>query len=142
MSVEENLKSISDVDRAFNQKDWEAFNDRHADNVVAYSPLTPEPTRGIDPHREAVRGMFDAFPDLNMKQEFSFGQGNWVCAVYTMEGTHGGTLKGPGGQEIPPTNKPVKMSFCSALKLENGKIVEEHVYYDRLSMLAQLGIQP
>lgn len=86
--------------------------------------------------------MYDTFPDLKMKQEFSFGQGDWVCAVYTMEGTHGGTLKGPGGQEIPATNRPVRMSICSALRLERGEIVEEHLYFDRLSMMAQLGLAP
>lgn len=142
MSVEENLKAISDVDRAFNEADWGAFDNRHAEDVLAYSPLTPEPTKGIDPHRESVKGLLSAFPDLKMKQEFSFGQGDWVCAAYSIQGTHGGPLQGPGGQRIPPTNKPIKLSFCSALKLENGKIVEEHVYWDRMSMLAQLGVQP
>ncbi len=142
MSVEENLRIISDVDRAFNEGDWGAFNDRHADDVLAYSPITPEPTKGIDPHREAMKGLLGAFPDMEILQELSFGQGDWVCAVYSMQGTHTGTLQGPGGQLIPPTDKPIEMSFCTALKLENGKIVEEHVYWDRMSMLAQLGIQP
>lgn len=142
MSVEENLKVMADAVRIFNEKDWEAFDAQHSEDIVAYSPLTPEPTRGIDSHRESIQGLFRAFPDLTMKQELGFGQGDWVCAVWSMEGTHGGPLQGPGGQEIPPTNKPVKISICSAIKFENGRIVEEHTYYDVLGMMAQLGLSP
>ncbi|MFQ5907624.1 MAG: ester cyclase [Thermoplasmata archaeon] len=140
--MEDNLKVISDVDRAFNEQDWDAFNNRHAETVVAYSPLTPEPTKGVDPHRESVQGLFRAFPDMTMKQELSFGQGDWVCAVYSLTGTQDGPFQGPGGKEIPPTNKPVEMSFCTALKIENEKIVEERVYFDVLGMMAQLGLAP
>ncbi len=35
MSVEENLRVIEGVDEAFNARDWESFDDRHAESVVA-----------------------------------------------------------------------------------------------------------
>lgn len=142
MSVEENLKIIKTVDEAFNNKDWTAFEARHNDDVISYSPMTPEPAKGIKAHKEAVQGMYEAFPDLEMKNDNKFGQGEWVFASYTFTGTHKGPLQGPGGKTIPPTNKPVKIPLGTALRFENGKIAEEHIYFDRLSMLAQLGINP
>jgi steroid delta-isomerase-like uncharacterized protein len=140
MKVEENLKVIESVDEAFNNRDWAAFSERHTENVVSHSPTHAEPTKGIKAHRESLQGLLDAFPDFQMKRVRSFGQGDWVCATYMFTGTHKGPLKGPGGKTIPPTNKSIRIEFASALKFENGKIAEEHIYYDRLEMLAQLGI--
>ena len=142
MSVEENLKVINEVDEAFNKRDWNAFDARHNDDVISYSPMTPEPAKGIAAHKEAVQGILEAFPDFEMKREKSFGQDDWIFASYTLTGTHKGPLPGPGGKTIPPTNKPIRVPFGSAVRFENGKIAEEHIYYDRLAMLSQLGINP
>ncbi len=142
MSVEENLKVIQTVDEAFNKRDWKAFNERHTEDVISYSPMTPEPTKGITDHREAVQGIQSAFPDFKMTREQSFGQGDWIFASYTLTGTHKGPLPGPGGKPIPPTNKTVRIPLGTAFRFENGKIAEEHIYFDRLAMLGQLGINP
>jgi predicted ester cyclase len=142
MSVEENLKIIESADEAFNNKDWDAFNDRHTESVISYSPMTPEPTTGIDSHRKSVKTLLSAFPDFHMNRELSFGQGDWVCSTYTLTGTHKGPLQGPSGKTVPPTNKPVRIPFVAAVRFEGGKIAEEHIYFDRLTMLAQLGVAP
>lgn len=142
MNVEENLKVIESVDEAFNKRDWDAFSERHTETVISYSPTNVEPTKGIKAHRDTVKGLLKAFPDYKMKRVRSFGQGDWVCATYMLTGTHKGPLELAGGKIIPPTNKQVQIEFASALKFENGKIAEEHIYYDRLDMLVQLGIAP
>lgn len=107
-----------------------------------YSPQTPEPTKGIAPHRESMQGLLTAFPDMQMTEEQSFGQGDWMCVTWTATGTHTGPLAGPGGQTIPPTGKPVRLDLCGVAKVEGGKITEEHNYFDLLGMMAQLGLAP
>ncbi|MFQ5839010.1 MAG: ester cyclase [Thermoplasmata archaeon] len=142
MSVEENLQTIESVDKAFNDRDWDSFDERHLEDVISYSPMTPEPTRDLAAHREAVKGLLGTFPDFRMERQLSFGQGDWVCATYTLTGTHKGPLPGPGGKMIPPTDRTVRISFCTAVRFEGGKIAEEHVFFDRLAMLGQLGVAP
>ncbi|UCE75426.1 MAG: ester cyclase [Methanomassiliicoccales archaeon] len=142
MSVEKNLKVIQAVDEASNGRDWEAFASHHTEDVVSYSPMRSEPTKGITAHLEAVQGLLTAFPDFKMTRDQSFGQGDWAYVGYILTGTHTGPLPGPGGKPIPPTNKPIKIPLGSALRFKNGKIAEEHIFFDRLDMLRQLGIDP
>ncbi|UCG69833.1 MAG: ester cyclase [Thermoplasmata archaeon] len=140
MSVEENLKVIKAVDEASASRDWEAFASHHTEDVISYSPMRPEPTKGITAHREVVQGLYNTFPDAKLTRDQIFGQGDWAYVGYTLTGTHKGPLQGPGGKTIPPTNKSVKIPLGSALRFEKGKIAEEHIFFDRLTMLAQLGV--
>jgi steroid delta-isomerase-like uncharacterized protein len=142
MNVEDNLKVAESLNEAFNTRNWDMFDERHTDDIIAYSPITPEPTRGIKEHRQQVEGLLEAFPDFKITLERSFGQDEWVCAEYRLTGTHKGTLRGQNGNDIPATNKPVDMTFVTTIKFRDGKISEEHSYWDRMELLEQLGIAP
>jgi steroid delta-isomerase-like uncharacterized protein len=142
MSLEKNLKVFEDLDEIVKKRDWEAFSAFHTKDVISYSPMRPEPTKGVEAHKEAIKGLFEAFPDMELKREKSFGEGDWVFASYTVTGTHKGSLPGPGGKTISPTNKKIEFPLGTATRFENGKIAEEHNYFDRLTMLAQLGVNP
>ncbi|MFQ5907641.1 MAG: ester cyclase [Thermoplasmata archaeon] len=142
MSVEESLRVFDEIEKAVNARDWNRFDELHAESVVDYSPQNPEGTKGIDAHRESMQNLFGAFPDARVEKTSAFGQGEWAVVELTFAGTHTGPLMGPGGQEIPPTNKAAQLKVCSVNKVEGGKIAEEHTYFDQLTMLAQLGITP
>jgi steroid delta-isomerase-like uncharacterized protein len=142
MTVEENLRATETLDKALNERNWDLFNERHADDVVSYSPFAAEPTKGIDPHRQLMKGLIEAFPDFRMEPERSFGQGEWVSAEYIMTGTHKGLLIRPDGTKIPPTNKSVRIPVSSTMRFKDGRVVEEHIYWDRLAMTEQLGLVP
>jgi steroid delta-isomerase-like uncharacterized protein len=142
MSLEKNLKVFEDLDEIVKKRDWEAFSAFHTKDVISYSPMRPEPTKGVEAHKEAIKGLFEAFPDMELKREKSFGEGDWVFASYTVTGTHKGNLPGPGGKTISPTNKRIEFPLGTTTRFENGKIAEEHNYFDRLTMLAQLGVNP
>ncbi len=142
MNVEDNIKVMDAIERAVNERDWKTFDEHHVPSVVAYSPLTSEPTKDIETHREAVKRMSVAFPDFHMKTLRSFGQGDWVCTEFLMTGTHKRPLETEDGQVIPPTNKKLSLPLISSIKLKDEKIVEERTYYDRLTLMSQLGIRP
>jgi predicted ester cyclase len=57
----------------------------------------------------------------------------------SFEGTHQGTLEGPGGA-IPPTNRRVSGKGAEFIRIEDGKVVEERLYFDQMDFLAQLGV--
>ncbi len=41
---------------------------------------------------------------------------------------------------VAPTGKKVEMAVVVVVKVENGKIAHEHVYWDQASVLAQIGL--
>ena len=49
------------------------------------------------------------------------------------------TLKGPKG-DIQPTGKRGELHLCEVFRVRGGKIVEGRSYFDRLSLLEQLGV--
>ncbi len=142
MAAEENLRIAEQVNDAANRRDWEGFSAGHTESVLVYSPMTPEPTKDVKAHTESVKGLLSAFPDFSMKLERKFGQGDWVCAEFLMTGTHKGPLRGPNGDMILATNKPVRLSICSIIRFKDGKMAEEHTYFDRVSLMNQLGVLP
>lgn len=142
MSVEDNLSVIRRADHAFQTQDWERFLNLHAESVVVNSPGSAEPIKGREGLHELVKQYYAAFPDLNTKSERMFGQGNWVVSEEFLTGTNTGPMTGPKGEEIPPTNKPVRMNQALVFQVENGLIQEVHLYFDQLGMLTQLGLAP
>jgi steroid delta-isomerase-like uncharacterized protein len=142
MSVDENIKVFDSIDDAVRKRDWDTFGAFHTDDVISFSPMRPEPTKGVAAHTEAIKGIYEAFPDMEMNTDNIFGQGEWIFASFTFTGTHKGPLPGPGGKIIPPTNKTIKIPIANAIRFVNGKIAEEHTYFDRMGMMAQLGINP
>jgi predicted ester cyclase len=54
-----------------------------------------------------------------------------------MTGTQQGEFMG-----IPPTNKPVKVSYIDLWRVENGQFVENWVQMDMLGLMQQLGVVP
>jgi steroid delta-isomerase-like uncharacterized protein len=143
MNVEDNISVVQEVDKYFKARDWDGFDGRHSEDVISYSPMRPEPTHGRAAHREAMQKLLEAFPDFDMTTERTFGQGEWVSAEWTMTGTMQGPLAGPGGDVIQPTNKSIRIPILAAMRFdENGLIAEERIFFDRATMLAQLGVLP
>jgi predicted ester cyclase len=60
---------------------------------------------------------------------------------FTFNGTHQDTLSGPGG-DIPATNRPLSGRGLQMFRVRDGKIVEEHLHFDQVQMLTQLGLMP
>jgi len=123
-------------------REWGKFADLHAESVVLLAPDRAEPRKGRSELVAYYRTFFDAFPDLDAKRERAFAQGEWVCAEYTVTGTHLKPLANPGGEPIPPTKRKVRVTNCSVYRVQSGRVVEVHEYFDQLGFLAQLGLAP
>jgi ketosteroid isomerase-like protein len=142
-SVEENIRLMKTLDDAWNAQDWDTFDSRHAENVVVYWPGQPEPTRGGPAHRAESIEFFKTFPDNHVGNDpykVLFGQGEWTCSVARFTGTMKGPMKRPDGTTIPPTNKSFEVEFCTVAHWQNGKIVEERLFYDLVGLLRQIGV--
>ncbi|GBC69527.1 Aklanonic acid methyl ester cyclase DnrD [archaeon HR01] len=81
-----------------------------------------------------IRGMIAAFPDMHIRVDDLFSQGDRLCYRITITGTHKGELMG-----LPPTGKKISLRSIGIMRFKDGKIVEEWENYDELGMLRQLG---
>src|SRR6266699_1178708 len=64
-------------------------------------------------------------------------EGNKVVTRKTMSGTHQGAFVG-----MPATGKRMTLEILEILHIDGGKILGYWVFYDRLSLMHQLGVLP
>ncbi len=80
------------------------------------------------------RQWWSAFPDVNIEVERIVAAGEWVVVEASSTATHLGPFMG-----IPPTGRKVLSRVCCVIRVLDGKMVEETVYYDQVERLLQLG---
>jgi len=117
--------------------DWSGADEVLQPDVVMYHPSAPEPIRG----REAVQGFLGMFragmPDLTLTAHDITGDGDRVAARWSAQGTHTEEMFG-----IPPTGKQLDIHGISFFRFTDGKIAEDWVEENTLSVLQQLGVVP
>ena len=133
---------VDGIANAINTKDIDAFKALHLENVTSWNPMSAEPHAGLETHVEDMQDLWKAFPDMAIEMKRIFGEGEWLCTEYVVTGTHKGAMKGPAGQEIPPTGKSMRLPTLGILRIVNGKIAEEKDYFDTGSLAAQLDLTP
>jgi ketosteroid isomerase-like protein len=137
-----NMELMQTLDDAWNAQDMDTFSARHKNDVVVRWP-GKEPTRGVDDHRQEALDFFKTFPDQkvhNRPYKTFFASGDWTCSIARFTGTMKGPLKGPDGKDIPPTNKPFDVDFCTVARWDEGQIVEENLFYDLVTFTKQVGL--
>ena len=105
----------------YNAGDLDGVMDLYAENAVQ---LMPDGTfEGRSAIRERLAKELAAFAD------------EWVFV-----GTHTGPLLLPDGTELAATGKRVEMPGMEFVKVRDGKIVVDNLYYDNLAIAAQFGL--
>ena len=94
---------------------------------------------GIEPFREYLETFKRAMPDARAVIERAYEAGNTVIVEGRFVGTHTGPLAGDDG-DIEPTGARVDLPFADFSRVEDGKIVSYHTYYDQVGLLTQLGL--
>jgi hypothetical protein len=92
--------------------------------------------------REESIQFFKAFPDnhlVNNPYKIYFYKDDHTCSIADFTSTFKGPMKGLDGKMIQPTNKKFHLEFCTVAHWQNGKILEERLFYDQVGMLKQIG---
>jgi len=97
----------------------------------------PEGFRGVDGLTEMVEGYRRALPNIRVKIEHQFTEGDYVATRTTIRGRHEGELMG-----TPPTGREVAFSCLTISRCRDGKIEEEWELADTVSLLQQIGALP
>lgn len=125
---------------SINGRDIEGFKACYSANAIVIDPQYSGPLKGGDAIGKDIADFMTALPDLQLRVRSIITQGASYAAEITMSGTHKGPLLTPTSQ-VPPTNKRVEIGACLVGQLDkDGRIAEEHRYYDLAGMMAQLGL--
>lgn len=123
---------------AFNAHDTDRIRALYADDVELTAPGDVQ-LRGPEAATGYAMSWLRAFPDARITIDRMIDQGECVAAEFTFEGTHTAPLIGPE-REIPPTNRHMTGHGTEIWEVRGDKIVQEHLYFDQLEVLAQLGV--
>jgi steroid delta-isomerase-like uncharacterized protein len=122
------------------ERDLDGIMDLYADDCVQAMPDgTFEGRRSI---RERLARELAAFSDLEWGVVSFVDQDDAFCDEWYFIGTQTGPLLLPDGTELPATGKRVELHGMEFVQVRDGKIVVDNLYYDNLTVVAQLGLMP
>jgi predicted ester cyclase len=102
----------------------------------------PVPEGARRPTPEGIRRLAArfraAFPDLRFSIDWQLAEGDMVATHWTFRGTHLGTYATPRAT-VPPTGRRVTWRGAHTFRLADGRIVQEWLTVDGMSLLEQLG---
>jgi SnoaL-like polyketide cyclase len=130
-----------DYDFYSNQK-WDKFSVSHAENIKVYYP-DGSTTAGLYPqHIDMLRPLFVFAPDTEIREHpIAFGRGEWTCVVGVMEGTFSAPMPIGNGTTVPPTGNQFRLSMVTIGRWgPDGKMTEEHLFWDNQALLKQIGL--
>ena len=122
---------------ALGRQDIDAMASAYDEGVIAVDHAQQRTLQGLDEFRGWCEEWLAAFPDSRIADLECHGAGDWTIARFAGTGTNHGPM-GP----MPPTDRPMRAELCAVARWRDGRIVEEHVYYDLYGVLAQLGHVP
>jgi steroid delta-isomerase-like uncharacterized protein len=124
----------------YNEGDLDACMELYAEDAV--QRMHDGIFEGIDAIRERLARDLTAFPDARYVVESFVGEGDTFADEWTFTGTNTGPLRLPDGSEVPPTGRSVEIKGMELVKVREGKLVVDNLYYDFLAAVAQLGLIP
>jgi steroid delta-isomerase-like uncharacterized protein len=120
---------------AFNSRDFDASLRAASEDVVLEDRATGATLRGHDGFRTFMQQWVDAFSNAECVELQLIDGGDIVVAEFVGRGVNDGPL-GP----LPASGKQMNLRFCEILRFdEQSKLVSCTIYYDQLSLMAQLG---
>jgi steroid delta-isomerase-like uncharacterized protein len=108
------------------------IDDLFGEDFVGHFP--GETLHGREGIRNQVEAHRRAFPDWTEEIEDTIAEGDRVVVRFTSNGTNLGDFLGN-----PPTGNHIEISEVAIFRMSDGRIVEQWVYPDMLSMQRQLG---
>lgn len=126
MSIEENKECNRQiVEEVFNTGNFDRLDEFMTLDLAAHL-------------RRDIGGMLrQAFPDLHYTIESQLGEGDQTAVRVTITGTNTGSFRGR-----PPTGKSASWTAITMSRHANGKVVEQWINVDLLTLMQQLSLVP
>jgi steroid delta-isomerase-like uncharacterized protein len=134
------LEVAREHDEAYNAKDVERRMAIESPDIEVTMPGGMV-LKGPDQVIEVVKVFWEALPDGKIVTDNQYVAGDIVVAEGAVHGTHTGPFRVPAG-EIPPSGNKVTLRFATVKEIKEGKLVSEHLYFDQLEFMQQIGAMP
>jgi steroid delta-isomerase-like uncharacterized protein len=119
----------------FNGRDLDRILEVAAETITYHDRALDITFNGKAGYRDFVQQWITAFPDARISDPVYIDGGSCVVAQFVGVGTNTGSY-GP----LPASGKPVQFGYCEIAHFNgDGLIAHVDAYYDRLSILTQLG---
>jgi steroid delta-isomerase-like uncharacterized protein len=124
---------------AFNRRDFEAMTEQYADSITWTDHAQGRTFRTAQEFRDDfLPGWVEAASDIRITSPRYIDAGQTVVCSFTVTGIHDGPL-GP----FPATGKEFALPLCELWHFDpSRRVVGGDLYYDQVSLLAQLGLMP
>ena len=133
------MSTSEDVVRAYfdalNERDYEKVAASFSDDCEFVSVASGTKFTGTHSMLHGLREFTEAFPDWSVEVANIVASGPHVVTEWKTTGTHEGMFRGES-----PTGIRVRRYGCSVAEIEDGRIVRYRDYYDRSTLLEQLGL--
>ena len=129
-------------DDLFNARDWQALDDVHHPDMIAFITGLAEPVYGREAHAAAMQQFLRSFPDMHVNTPYpiQFGSGDWITVVTHATGTFTGDMALPNGTVIPPTAKAFDVEFGQTSKWDGDRLIWISAFWDSALQARQLGL--
>ena len=130
-------KLLEEYVELYNSGDLDACMDLYAEDAVQGMP--DGSFEGRSAIHERLAREPEGFPDATYIVDSFVEQGDTFADEWTFVGTHTGTYELPDGTQLPPTGKRVTIKGMELVRVRDGKIVVDNLYFDNMTVAAQLG---
>ena len=120
---------------ALNERDYEQAAALFSDDCEFISVASGVKFTGTDSMLHGLREFTGAFPDWAVEVANMVAAGSHVATEWKTTGTQQGMFRGES-----PTGIRFRRDGCSVAEVEDGRIVRYRDYYDRATLLEQLGL--
>jgi hypothetical protein len=129
-------------DDLFNACDWQALDDVHHPDMVAFIPGSAEPIYGRKAHGAAMQQLVRMFPDVRVHTPYpiQFGGDDWITVVTHATGTFTGEMTRPDGNVIAPTRQAFDLEFAQTSKWAGEQLIVISAFWDTAMQRQQIGL--
>lgn len=143
MSTEQNKASFRRfIEEAWNKGNFAATEEIASPGLVLHF-MPPGTPSGAEPINRFIASVRAAFPDISIRVEDQFAEGDRIVTRWTMRGTQRGPYSFDMKTLTAPSGKTFSIQGIDICRFDgNGKWTECWSNVDRLGQLQQLGVMP
>jgi predicted ester cyclase len=130
-----NQAAYQALNAAWNRHDAAAFGAALAGDVVWSTQANPSDTKGDAAVLARTRALWAAFSDARLDMWSVWGAGDYVVGVGAFRGTNDGDLG-----DRPKSGLKVDLPVLEVVRFEVGKVAQEWMFFNGLSLNSQLGM--
>jgi steroid delta-isomerase-like uncharacterized protein len=124
------------INECWNGGDMASVPEVIARHCRYHDPVFPHMSSGVESMQHHIQRSRRTFPDLHFTITDTIAEKDEVVLHWTASGTQRGEFLG-----VPPTNQQAIVGGTSIYRVEEGRIVEEWVNWNLMSLMEQLGVK-